>query len=76
MKTICSVALIGALTLGAISAQAQTIPTPANPTPEFPVATNGTPLPRSTGNNGAGFGGTIANAPFEALVGPEQGYRR
>ena len=58
MKTVSSFALAGAVVLGlAPVAQAQTylgpqIPTPANPNPLNPVATNGTPLPSRFFNDG------------------------
>lgn len=69
MKTITGLAVAGALTLGlATAAQAQVaqIPTPANPFPAYPVASNGTPLPRTSSN--------LANEPMysgrSAYVGP------
>ncbi len=73
MKTIYTAALASALTFGlAVSVQAQTIPSPANPTPADPIATNGTPLPVNNAEND--FGVRSLYAPFQALANPE--YRR
>ncbi len=50
MKTVSTLAVAAALTLGLVaSAAAQsfapTVPNPANPTPANPIATDGSPLP-------------------------------
>ena len=73
MKSIYAAALASAITLGfAVSAQAQTIPTPANPTPPDAIATNGTPLPRDNADGNVAGRGLFL--PFQALANPE--YRR
>ena len=67
-KIITRLTLAGVFALGLVGAvQAQTIPTPANPTPAFPIATDGTPLPRS--NVDGTFTGRSAFAPLGDTVG-------
>ena len=69
--TFTRVALAGALALGlAGTAHAQTIPSPVNPTPNFPIATDGTPLPAySNGAPGGLLTGRSVFAPVGAVVG-------
>lgn len=71
--TFTRVALAGAIALGlgfVGAAQAQTIPTPVNPTPNFPVATDGSPLPAYSNGRPEGlFTGRSVFAPVGAVVG-------
>ena len=71
MKSIIGTALAGAFALTlAGAAHAQSIPTPANPTPRFPVATDGSPLPsRAYGDEGGLLTGRSAFEPVDAVVG-------
>lgn len=70
-RTFTRATLAGVLALAfAGAAAAQTIPTPANPTPRFPVATDGTPLPHANADEGYGLlSGRSAFAPVGAVVG-------
>ena len=67
MKTILATVLAGSFTLAlAVAAHAQSaqIPTPVNPYPINPVATDGTPLPgQSNAVRSGGFAAT-GSAPF------------
>ena len=76
--TFTRVALAGAFALGFASvgaAQAQTIPTPVNPTPNFPIATDGSPLPSHRNADGGGLlTGRSVFAPVGAVVGSGVGF--
>lgn len=66
MKTIYATLLAGGFTLAiaaAAHAQSAQIPTPVNPYPINPVATDGTPLPSQSSAVRSGPSG-IAAAPF------------
>lgn len=43
-RTVLFAAILAG-TVSAASAQVATVPNPANPTPAYPIATDGTPLP-------------------------------
>ena len=80
MKTILATVLAGGLTLAiaaAAHAQSAQIPTPVNPYPINPVATDGSPLPSQSnavrsGGYGPYTGRSVASAPF-AFVGDVAG---
>ena len=70
--TFTRVALAGALALSfAGAAHAQAIPTPANPTPNFPVTTDGSPLPSY---RNAAPGGLLTGRSVFAPVGAGVGF--
>ena len=67
MKTIIATLLAGSFTLAlaaAAHAQSAQIPTPVNPYPINPVATNGTPLPSQSNAVRSGGYGPYGASPF------------
>ena len=68
MKTILATVLAGSFTLAlaaAAHAQSAQVPTPVNPYPINPIATDGTPLPSQSNAVRSGGYGPYGAAPFD-----------